>query len=40
MKKTQTPPWDEWKTRANILDLLADSEVTNYSEMDLKSIMM
>lgn len=40
MKKTQIPPWDESKTRANILDLLADREVTDYSEMNLKSVMM
>ena len=40
MKKTQIPPWDERMTRDHILDLFVDREVTGYSEMDLKSIMM
>ncbi|RXW12187.1 hypothetical protein EST38_g13665 [Candolleomyces aberdarensis] len=39
-KRTQYPPWTEEETRRNFLDLYNRYEISNYSTVDLTSIMM
>ncbi|RXW14653.1 hypothetical protein EST38_g11201 [Candolleomyces aberdarensis] len=37
---TQNPPWDAEKTRRNFLNVYNKAEVSNYSSVDLTSVMM
>ncbi|KAJ2931124.1 hypothetical protein H1R20_g5929, partial [Candolleomyces eurysporus] len=39
-KRTQNPPWDEAKTRANVINVYSRAEVSNFSATDFTSIMM
>jgi hypothetical protein len=39
-RRTQNPPWDEAKTRANVLNVYSRAEVSNFSAIDFTSIMM
>ncbi|RXW15893.1 hypothetical protein EST38_g9961 [Candolleomyces aberdarensis] len=39
-KRTQIPPWSEEQTRHNIINVYTRAEVSNFSEVDFKSIMM
>ncbi|KAJ2932990.1 hypothetical protein H1R20_g4094, partial [Candolleomyces eurysporus] len=39
-RDTQTPPWTKQQVRANFLNVYNQSEVSNYSSVDLTSIMM
>ncbi|KAJ2931123.1 hypothetical protein H1R20_g5928, partial [Candolleomyces eurysporus] len=39
-KRTQNPPWEEAKTRANVINVYSRGEVSNFSATDFTSIMM
>jgi len=38
--RTQNPPWSEQQTRQNIINVYNVQEVSNFSEVDVSSIMM
>jgi len=39
-KTTQTPPWTEKETRARIIEVYQLEDISGFSEVDFKSIMM